>query len=71
MITCPDDGETTVESKIYIDEIKVEKVKDHSCDIKLDDTLTLRMKYPSLNQFIQNNFDFSNKEISFGTVELN
>ena len=65
MITCPDDGETTVESKIYIDEIKVEKEKDHSRDIKLDDTLTLRMKYPSLNQFIQSNFDFSNKEISF------
>ena len=65
MITCPDDGETTVESKIYIDEIKVEKQKDHSRDIKLDDTLTLRMKYPSLNQFIQTNFDFSNKEISF------
>ncbi len=65
MITCPDDGETTVESKIYIDEIKVEKQKDHSRDIKLDDTLTLRMKYPSLNQFIQSNFDFSNKEISF------
>ena len=65
MITCPDDGETTVESKIYIDEIKVEKEKDHSRDIKLDDTLTLRMKYPSLNQFIQTNFDFSNKEISF------
>ena len=65
MITCPDDGKTTIESKIYIDEIKVEKQKDHSCDIKLDDTLTLRMKYPSLNQFIQSNFDFSNKEISF------
>ena len=40
LITCPDDGETTVESKIYIDEIKVEKQKDHSRDIKLDDTLT-------------------------------
>ena len=65
MITCPDDGETTVESKIYIDEIKVEKQKDHSRDVKLDENLTLRMKYPSLNQFIQNNFDFSTKEMSF------
>ena len=65
LITCPDDGKTTVESKIYIDEIKVEKQKDHSRDVKLDENLTLRMKYPSLNQFIQNNFDFSTKEMSF------
>jgi len=59
MVTCPDDGETQVPVKIFIDEIEVQKDPKHTQDIKLDDTLTLRMKYPSLNQFIQNNFDFS------------
>ena len=59
MVTCPDDGETQVPVKIFIDEIQVQKDPKHTQDIKLDDTLTLRMKYPSLNQFIQNNFDFS------------
>ena len=56
-VTCPDDGETKVPVTIYVDEIKVTKPKGHTKDIKLDDQLTLRMKYPSLNQFIENNFD--------------
>ena len=59
MVTCPDDGETQVPVKIFIDEIEVQKDSKHTQDIKLDDTLTLRMKYPSLNEFIQNNFDFN------------
>ena len=68
IITCPDDGETTVETQIYIDEIKVEKDEKHNRDIKLDQNLTLRMKYPSLNQFVQNNFDISDENAqSFDT----
>ena len=59
MVTCPDDGETQVPIKIFIDEIQIQKNPKHNKDIKLDENLTLRMKYPSLNQFIQNNFDFS------------
>ena len=59
IVTCPDDEETTVPIKIYIDEIEVIKDESHSRDIKLDESLTLRMKYPSLKQFVQNNFDFS------------
>ena len=62
VVTCPDDGKTTVPVKIYIDEIKVTKNSDHSNDIKLDDKLTLRMKYPSLDEFIKNNFDFSSRD---------
>ena len=53
IITCPDDGETTVETQIYIDEIQVQKDEKHNRDIQLDQNLTLRMKYPSLNQFVQ------------------
>ena len=56
MVTCPDDGKTQVPALINIDSIKVQKSEDHESDIKLDDTYTLRMKYPSLTEFIKNNF---------------
>tara|TARA_B100000927_G_scaffold279934_1_gene263941 strand:- start:44 stop:769 length:726 start_codon:yes stop_codon:yes gene_type:complete len=55
-VTCPDDNETKVPVTVYVDEIKVVKPKGHTKDIKLDDKLTIRMKYPSLNQFIETNF---------------
>ena len=56
-VTCPDDRKTKVPVTIYVDEIKVTKPKNHKRDIVLDDKLTLRMKYPSLSQFISSNFD--------------
>ena len=59
IVRCPDDGVTEVNATVYIDEIKVRKDKNHSTDIKLDDTYTLRMKYPSLEQFVNENFSFS------------
>jgi hypothetical protein len=57
LITCPDDGETQVPTSINLDEINVEVDPEHSRDIKLDDSLTLRMRYPSMAEFIKNNFD--------------
>ena len=57
MVTCPDDGKTQVPTLINIDSIKVIKDEGHNRDIKLDDEFTLRMKYPSLNEFIKSNFD--------------
>jgi len=59
IVTCPDDNETQVEHKVYIDEIQVEKSEKHNRDIKLDHSLTLRMKYPSLSEFVKNNFNVS------------
>ena len=56
-MTCPDDNETKVPVTIYVDEIKIVKTKGHTKDIVLDDNMTLRMKYPSLSQFVANNFD--------------
>ncbi len=58
VVTCPDDGETKVETQIYIDEIEVKTDKDHNPNIKLDDTYTIKLKYPSLEQFIDDNFSF-------------
>ena len=55
-VTCQDDMETKVPVTIYVDEIKISKPRGHTKDVVLDDNMTLRMKYPSLNQFIENNF---------------
>ena len=62
VITCPDDGKTKVNSTIYIDEIKVKKPKDHKKDIKIDDTYTMRLKYPTLDQFIESNFSLDKED---------
>jgi len=62
-VTCPDDGETTVQMEIPIDDIKVQKSKDHKNIIKLDDNLSMKLKYPSIDQFVENNFE-TNDEIS-------
>jgi len=60
MVTCPDDGKTQVPMSINIDDIKIQTDENHKIDIKLDETYTLRMKYPSLDEFIKNNFDNMN-----------
>ena len=57
-VTCPDDGKTKVETSINIDDIKVVKDKDHKLIVQLDDKYSMKLKYPSLDQFIENNFDF-------------
>ena len=67
IVTCPDDRKTEVDVTVYVDEIKVIKSKEHVKDITLDKDMTLRMKYPSLNQFIETNFD--TKEESQTTVD--
>ena len=57
-IICPDDKETEVPLTLDIDEIKVVKNEEHNKQIKLDDNLMMELKYPSLDEFIKNNFDF-------------
>ena len=57
-IICPDDGETSVPVMIALEDIQVEKMDGHSPQIKLDSKLMMEMKYPSLDEFIKNNFDF-------------
>lgn len=62
-ITCPDDGITTVPVEIYIDDIKVQKSDDHTNIIKLNDSVSVIMKYPSMDLFIKNNMKDSQSEI--------
>ena len=70
MVTCPDDGKTQVPMSINVDSIKVKKDKNHTTDIKLDDEFSMRMKYPSLNEFIKSNFSSVNDMKVDDTFEL-
>ena len=56
-VTCPDDEKTSVEMSIDLETIKVKKNKSHQDTIKLDDNLSLKLKYPSMDSFIENNFE--------------
>jgi len=69
-VTCPDDGETQVQMEIDIDSIRVRKDKTHKNTVKLDDNLSMKLKYPSLNEFIENNFDASDTTRSEVTQSL-
>ena len=69
-IICPDDEETTVSVKINVDDIQVEKNSEHQKQIKVDDSIMMEMKYPSLDQFIKNNFDFAQQNTMDQSFDL-
>ena len=56
-VTCPDDNTTQVQMSIDIDSIKMQRDPKHNNIIKLDDNLSVQMNYPSLDQFVESNFD--------------
>ena len=51
-LICPDDNETEVSVSVNLDDIKVQKPEGHSNKVKLDDSLMMELKYPSLDEFI-------------------
>tara|TARA_B100000902_G_C27213147_1_gene865528 strand:+ start:567 stop:1286 length:720 start_codon:yes stop_codon:yes gene_type:complete len=57
LVTCGDDGKTEVPVNVNIDDIKVFKDPNHTSDIELDEDYKVRMKYPSMSQFIETNFN--------------
>ncbi len=59
-LICPDDGDTTVPVTINVEDIKIQKHEDHNTQIKLNDEIMIEMKYPTLNQFVKENFDTEN-----------
>ena len=70
-LLCPDDNETYVPVNIPIDEIGVVRNDEHTNKIKLDNSLMMEMRYPSLAEFIKNNFDFNgnvNMDQSFDLI---
>ena len=69
-IICPDDEVTQVPVTIALDEIEVQRDENHTNKIKVDDSIMMEMKYPSLEQFIKNNFDFNDKNAMDQSFEL-
>ena len=69
-IICPDDEETQVTVDVFLDDILVQKSEDHINKIQLDENLMMEMKYPSLDQFIKNNFDFNEKNAMDQSFQL-
>ena len=70
-IICPDDEKTSVKVVIDLDDIKVIKNENHSKKVELDKNLMMELKYPSLDEFIKNNFDFKDEnamEQSFNLI---
>ena len=55
-VTCADDGDTTVDVKFMVDDVKVNFPKGHTNIIKLSDELTIEMQYPDLDYFTKINF---------------
>ena len=56
LVTCQDDKETKVPLKINMSEIKLEVPEGHTDMIKLGGDVNIKMKYPSMQQFLDNNF---------------
>ena len=69
-IICPDDEETQVPVTINLDDIKIQKDENHTNRIKVDDSIMMEMKYPSLDQFIKSNFDFNDENAMNQSFEL-
>tara|TARA_B100000287_G_scaffold432704_1_gene492621 strand:+ start:799 stop:1518 length:720 start_codon:yes stop_codon:yes gene_type:complete len=69
-VICPDDGETQVPVTIDLDDIQIQKTEGHTNQINIDENVMMQMKYPSLDQFIKNNFDFDEKNAMDQSFDL-
>jgi len=69
LLTCPDDGETKVPVEIALNAIQVQKNPEHTNIIKLNDEYFMKMRYPSFDEFVQDNFSTNLEQIE-GSFEL-
>ena len=69
-IICPDDEKTQVPVVIDLDDIEIQKNDEHTNKIKVDENIMMEMAYPSLDQFIKNNFEFDEKNAMAQSFEL-
>ena len=70
MVTCGDDGKTEVPVTVLIDDIEVSTNDEHDTDIELSDGYSVKMKYPSLNQFIETNFSQDDEDAVEKSFEM-
>jgi hypothetical protein len=57
MVTSPDDNETKVKVTVNLDDINVKFNDNHTNTLKLDNSISMVMKYPSMDMFVKNNFE--------------
>tara|TARA_Y100001938_G_scaffold148411_1_gene232053 strand:- start:80 stop:799 length:720 start_codon:yes stop_codon:yes gene_type:complete len=69
-ITCPDDEKTIVPMTIDLDDIQIQRTEGHTNKIKIDSNIMMELKYPSLDEFIKNNFDFDDKNAMEQSFDL-
>ena len=56
LVTCQDDKKTKVPLTIKLSDIKLDVPDTHTDMIKLEGDVNIKMKYPSMQQFLDNNF---------------
>jgi hypothetical protein len=61
-VICPDDEETTVEVKINLDEIQVQRTVEHSQEIEITKDIKLNLRYPRLKDLKGLNDNFGEFE---------
>ena len=70
VVTCGDDNKTEVPVTVLIDDIEVSTNDEHNTDIELSDGYSVKMKYPSLNQFIETNFSQDDEDAVEKSFEM-
>ena len=68
VVTCPDDGVTTVPVTIYLSDIGVVIDESHSNQVKLDDEYSVEMKYPTMEMAMGADIEDISVEQSFKLI---
>jgi len=68
VVTCPDDGKTTVPVEIFLGDISVIKNDEHTDIIKLDDVLSMKMKYPTIEMVMESEVEEVGVEESLSLI---
>jgi len=69
-LICPDDGQTEVKKKIGLEEIMVLIDDENNDTINIDDSLKLKLKFPSLDEFIKSNFETGSDDTVEASFDL-
>lgn len=68
IVTCPDDGTTTVPVTIYLSDVSVVFDDTHSDKIKIDDDYSVQMKYPTMEMAMSTETEDVTVEQSFSLI---
>jgi|TARA_X000000950_G_scaffold280505_1_gene375255 hypothetical protein len=69
-LVCPDDGATEVKKKIGLHEILVLIDDENNDTIDIDGDLKLKLKFPSLDEFIKSNFETGDDDTIEASFDL-